>query len=360
MLNPELDTPCVIIDLDIAERNVRRMQAIADQAGVRLRPHTKTHKSSFFARMQVEAGAQGITCAKLGEAEVMAEAGFDDILIAYPLIGAHKMARLAALLPKVKRLIVSLDSYEVAEGLSAVGEQVGRPIEVYAEVDTGQHRVGRAPGEDAIAFCRGLDRFPGIRLAGLMSHAGLTWKAGSAREIGTMARQELEILTAVKAGLGRPDLAISVGATPSAHLASGEHGVTEMRPGTYIFGDRNLMLLGLAGEGDCAMRVLTTVVSSAVPERAVVDAGSKSLAMDPNAAGGHGHVVGLPEVKVARLTEEHGALDLPPGLTLKVGDRLQIIPNHVCPAVNLFDRVYGVRGGKVEREILIEGRGKNT
>lgn len=361
MLYPELDTPCVVVDLDVAERNVRRIQALADSAGVKLRPHTKTHKSAFFARMQVEAGAAGITCAKLGEAEAMADAGFDDILIAYPLIGPLKMARLEALARRVKRLLVSLDSYEVAEALSGVGQRLGRPVEVYAEVDTGLHRVGRAPGADALDFCRGLERFPGIRLAGLMSHAGPTWKAGSHQEILDYARAEVAAMVAVKEGLGRPNLEISVGATPIAHLIGETPGVTESRPGTYIFGDRNLMGLGLATEADCAARVLTTAVSHPVPDRAVVDAGSKSLAMDPHRDGGHGHVVGLPQVRVARLSEEHGVLEFGPGLPpLRVGDRLEIIPNHICPAINLFDKVYGVRGGQVVAEISVEGRGKNT
>jgi D-serine deaminase-like pyridoxal phosphate-dependent protein len=360
VLYPELDTPCLIVDLDIAARNIRRMQELADRAGVALRPHTKTHKSTYFARLQVEAGARGITCAKLGEAEVMADAGFDDILIAYPLIGPHKMERLARLAGRVRRLIVSLDSDQVAEELSRVGQQLGRPIEVYAEVDTGLGRVGRRPGADAVQFCRGLERFPGIRLVGLMSHAGLTWRAESHAEIAQIAGREAAILTEVREALGRPDLVVSVGATPSAHLVGQTDGVNEMRPGTYIFKDRNLMGLGLAAEEDCALRVLTTVVSHPVPERAVVDAGSKALAMDPHRHGGHGHVVGMPAVKVARLSEEHGVLELPPGLALRVGQRLQIIPNHVCPAVNLFDRMYGVRNGAVVCEIPIEGRGKNT
>jgi D-serine deaminase-like pyridoxal phosphate-dependent protein len=361
MRYPELDTPCVVVDLDVAERNVRRIQALADAAGVKLRPHTKTHKSAFFARMQVEAGAAGVTCAKLGEAEALADAGFDDILIAYPLIGPLKMARLEALARRAKRLLVSLDSYEVAEALSGVGERLGRPLEVYAEVDTGLHRVGRAPGADALDFCRGLERFPGIRLTGLMSHAGPTWKAGSDQEILDFARAEVAAMVAVKDGLGRPDLEISVGATPIAHLIGETPGVTESRPGTYIFGDRNLMGLGLATEAECAARVLTTVVSHPVPDRAVVDAGSKALAMDPHRDGGHGHVVGLPQVRVARLSEEHGVLEAAPsGLALHVGDRLEIIPNHVCPAINLFDKVYGVRGGQVVVEITVEGRGKNT
>lgn len=355
----ELDTPCAIVDLDIAERNVRRVQETATQAGVKLRPHTKTHKSAFFARMQAEAGAQGMTCAKLGEAEVLADAGFDDLLVAYPLIGAHKMERLAALARRVKRLIVSLDSYEVAEALSAVGEQLGRPVEVYVEIDTGLHRVGRTPGADSLAFCKGLSRFGGIRIAGLMSHAGPTWKARSEAEILNFARDEVGIMEGIAGALGREDLEISVGATPIAHLVGQTPGVTEMRPGTYIFGDRNLMGLGLAGEQDCALRILTTVVSHPVSDRAVVDAGAKSLAMDPHRDGGHGHVVAMPGVKVARLSEEHGVLELPAGTALTVGQRLEIIPNHVCPAVNLFDRVYGVRNGKVEREILIEARGKS-
>ncbi|HYF90795.1 MAG TPA: alanine racemase [Symbiobacteriaceae bacterium] len=360
MLYPELDTPCIVVDLDVAERNVRRIQGLADQAGVKLRPHTKTHKSSFFAHMQVAAGAAGITCAKLGEAEVMADAGLDDILIAYPLIGAHKMARLEALAARVKRLRVSLDSYEVAEALSGAGERIGRPVEVYLEVDTGLHRVGRIPGEDALTFSRGLARYTGIRLAGLMSHAGPTWKAGSHAEILAFARTEAGMMLAVRSGLGRPDLEISVGATPIAHLIAETPGVTESRPGTYIFGDRSLMGLGLADESDCAARVLTTVVSYPVPDRAVVDAGSKTLAMDPHRDGGHGHVVGRPQVRVARLSEEHGVLEFAPGLPLRVGERLEIIPNHICPAINLTDRVYGVRGGQVVAEIAVEGRGKNT
>lgn len=359
MRYPELDTPCVVVDLDVAERNVRRIQATADQAGVKLRPHTKTHKSAFFGRMQLDAGARGITCAKLAEAEVLADFGFDDMLVAYPLIGPLKMARLEALARRVRRLIVSLDSYEVAEALSGVGERLGRPLPVYAEIDTGLQRVGRVPGDDALAFCRGLERFPGIHLAGVMAHAGPTWKAGSEGELLAFARQEAAAMVEVARGLGRPDLEVSVGATPIAHLVGATPGVTESRPGTYIFGDRNLMGLGLATEADCAMRVLTTVVSHPVPDRAVVDAGSKSLAMDPHRDGGHGHVVGLPTVTVARLSEEHGVLELPAGTGLRVGDRLEIIPNHVCPAVNLFDRVYGVRNGRVEREIRVDGRGRN-
>ncbi|MFZ5815609.1 MAG: alanine racemase [Bacillota bacterium] len=349
-----------MIDLDQAERNIRRMQAIADAAGVGLRPHTKTHKSPFFARLQVAAGARGITCAKLGEAEVMADAGFADILVAYPLIGPQKLDRLAALAARVERLILTLDSYEVAAALSSVGERLGRPLEVYLEVDTGQHRVGRQPGEEAIGFARGLERFPGIRLAGVMSHAGPTWKAGGEDEALAFARREAEALGAIKAALGRPDLEVSVGATPTAHLVSETHGVTELRPGTYIFYDRNSLGLGLVKESDCALRILTTVVSHAAPDRAVVDAGSKSLAMDPHRDGGHGRVVGRPEITVARLTEEHGQLEFPPGTPIAIGDRLQIIPNHVCPAVNLFDRAYGVRDGQVVCEIEIAGRGKNT
>ena len=360
MLFPELDTPCIIIDLDQAERNIRRMQAIADQAGVKLRPHTKTHKSPFFAQMQVAAGARGITCAKLGEAEVMADAGFTDILIAYPLIGPAKLERLASLAARVERLILTLDSYEVAEALSSVGERLGRPLDVYLEVDTGQHRVGRQPGTDAINFARGLDRFSGIRLAGVMSHAGPAWKAGSEAEALAFTRAEARVLNEIKAALGRPDLEVSVGATPTAHLVGETAGITEMRPGTYIFYDRNSLTLGLVREEDCALRVLSTVVSQAAPDRAVVDAGSKSLAMDPSRDGGHGHVVGRPEISVAKLTEEHGQLEFPAGTPIAVGQRLQIIPNHVCPAVNLFDRAYGVRDGQVVCEIPIEARGKNT
>lgn len=355
-----IDTPALVVDLDQVDRNLRRIQQAADQAGVKLRPHTKTHKSTYFAKRQLELGAQGLTCAKLGEAEALAAAGFDDILIAYPIIGPLKLERLGHLAKQLRRLIVSLDSEEVAEGLSALGESLGRPIEVYAEVDTGLHRVGRTPGEDALAFCRSLASCPGIRLSGLMAHAGPTWKAASDAELLAFAQQEVAAMVAIKEGLGRPDLEISVGATPIAHLVAQTPGVTEMRPGTYIFGDRNLIGLGLATEADCAARVLTTVVSHPTPDRAVVDAGSKSLAMDPYKEGGHGHVVGRPELRVDRLSEEHGVLVMELGTPVQVGDRLEIIPNHVCPAVNLFDQMWGVRNGEVVGPIAIEGRGKNT
>ena len=360
MLYPDLDTPALLIDLDTAERNARRVQQACSDARVKLRPHTKTHKSVYFARMQLDLGARGITVAKLGEAEVMADAGIRDILIAYPLIGGLKLARLAALAKRVDRLIVSLDSIEIAQGLSGVGTTLGRPLEVYAEIDTGLHRVGRTPGEDAVAFCRELSKFPGIRLAGLMSHAGPTWKASTDADRLAFAKQEVDIMAAVKSAIDDQRIEISVGATPIVHLASQTPGVTEARPGTYLFGDRNLMSIGLAAEADCAARILTTVVSHPTADRAVVDAGSKSLTSDPHRDGGHGHVVGLPAVRVARLSEEHGVLEFAPPSPLKIGQRLEIIPNHVCPAVNLFDRAYGVRGGKVEREIRIDARGKNT
>lgn len=362
----EIDTPALVVDLDQVDRNLRRIQTVAVQAGVKLRPHTKTHKSTYFAKRQLELGAQGLTCAKLGEAEVLADAGCDDLLIAYPIIGPRKLERLGRLAKRLRRLIVSLDSIEVAEGLSALGQQLGRPIEVYAEVDTGLARVGRTPGEDALAFCRSLKAFPGIRLVGLMAHAGPTWKAGSEAELLAFARQEVAAMVAVKAGLESqrlgdcPPLEISVGATPIAHLVAQTPGVTEMRPGTYIFGDRNLISLGLAQEEECALRVLTTVVSHPTSDRAVVDAGSKSLAMDPHRDGGHGWVVGRPDLRVDRLSEEHGVLTMPPGTPIQVGDRLEIIPNHVCPAVNLFDQMWGVRAGQVVGPIPIEGRGKNT
>jgi len=359
LIYPELETPCVVVDLDVAERHVRQMQAVADQAGVKLRPHTKTHKSSYFAHMQVAAGAKGVTVAKTGEAEVLAAAGIDDILIAFPLIGEHKMARLAALQPRVKRLIVSLDSFEVAVGLSSLGEGLSRPIEVYAEVNTGHDRVGRSSGPDAYEFCAGLSQFAGIRLVGVMSHAGLAASVGTREAVLRIVEHEIAQLTNLKQMLGRLDLEISVGATPSARLVGHQPGVTELRPGTYIFMDRKSMRIGLATEAECAMRVLTTVVSHASPDRAIVDAGSKSLTSEPHQDGGYGHIVGMPGVSVNRLSEEHGWLDVTRSTQLKVGQRLQIIPNHVCPAVNQFDRVYGIRNGKVEREILIEGRGKN-
>lgn len=358
----ELDTPALVVDLGVLQRNVDEMASVAREAGIRLRPHTKTHKCPEIARMQVEAGASGITVAKLGEAEVMADAGFDDILVAYPIVGELKLARLRALRDRA-RVRVSLDSLAVAEGIGSVGS-AGDPVEVLIEVDTGHHRMGRPPGEPTAALAAEVARVPGLDVVGLLSHAGHAYRA-TPEELPEVAAREAADLavtaeTCARAGVWIRE--VSVGSTPTAGAAAGAAGVTESRPGTYVFNDVQQMRLGLAAESDCAARVLATVVSRPWGARFVIDAGSKSLSSDGGDGPpfpGRGVLAGREDLVLDFLTEEHGVGHvLPGGGDLAVGDRLEVIPLHVCSCVNLFDTAAGVREGRVERELIIAGRGK--
>ncbi len=371
-LYPELDTPSVLIDLDVMEDNIARMQAVADRAGVRLRPHTKTHKSPWVAGRQAEKGASGVTVAKIGEAEVMADGGIRDILIAYPLYGEYKLRRLRPLLERVK-ITLSLDNAEVAEGISRLGQETGRKIPVYLEVDTGIHRLGRDPGMETVEVARDLVKLPGIDLIGLITHAGQGHDARNREELIGVARHEGRALLETAEMMRREGIEtreISVGSSPTAPFVSEVPGVTEMRPGTYIYNDVMQIDAGVATQEQCAATVLVTVISRPAPDRAVVDGGSKTFSSDAPASYGHGEVgprrhpgfgmvVGRPDLILQRLNEEHGMMGLAdPSMDLKVGDRLRIIPNHVCGMINMHDEVIGVRGSLIERTIPVAGRGK--
>jgi D-serine deaminase-like pyridoxal phosphate-dependent protein len=336
------------------------MAAVARRAGVRLRPHTKTHKCPEIARMQVEAGATGITCAKLGEAEVMADAGLADLLIAYPLLGPEKLRRLRGLLERA-RVRVSLDSVEVAEGLGRVGLQAGRDLEVLVEVDTGLHRLGRAPGRATAELVAEVARVPGVRVVGLLTHAGHAYRARSEAELRRFSEGEALDLVETAALCARHGIVldeISVGSTPTARFGASVAGVTEIRPGTYALNDTTMMRLGVATEATAAARVLVTVVARPTGERFVVDGGSKCFTNDNQGAPGWLRVAGRPGLQVDFLSEEHGVGHRAGHDELRIGDRLQVIPSHACATVNMFDLAYGVRGGKVERELQLTGRGK--
>jgi D-serine deaminase-like pyridoxal phosphate-dependent protein len=358
----ELDTPSLVVDLDVVERNAREMATVAADAGVRLRPHTKTHKSPDIARIQREAGgSDAITVAKLGEAEVMVDAGFDDVLIAYPICGDAKLARLRALLERAA-ITVSLDSVEVAEGIGRVGTDAGRDVPVLVEVDTGLHRLGRPPGVPTVELVRELTRIRGIDVAGLLTHAGHAYRSSGADELRAAAVAEATDLLETADACRREGIElrdISVGSTPTARIAATVDGVTEIRPGTYIFNDVQQMRLGVAKEADCAARVAVTVVARPSPDRFVVDGGSKAFSSDGDVDGpfpGKGVVAGRPGLRLDFFSEEHGVGHLEAG-DVAIGDRLEVIPLHVCSCVNLFDTAYGVRGGAVEREIPIAARG---
>jgi D-serine deaminase-like pyridoxal phosphate-dependent protein len=360
----ELDTPALLIDLDVLERNVAEMAQVAQATGVKLRPHTKTHKCPEIARMQADAGATGITVAKLGEAEVMADAGLDDLLVAYPIWGAAKLDRLRALAERAA-VRVSLDSVEVAEAVGTVGRTLGRPMPVLVEVDTGHHRLGRPPGEPTVELVRQVAAVEGVDVLGLLTHGGHAYGSASGGELRSAAEREgLDLVETAERceGAGVPIREISVGSTPTARTVAHVAGVTEIRPGTYVVNDVQQMRLGVAAETFCAARVLVTVVGRPDGERFVVDAGSKAFssdgADDAPRFPGKGVVAGRPDLRLDFFTEEHGVGHVEGDGDVRIGDRLQVIPLHVCSCVNLFDVAVGVRDGSIERELTIAGRGK--
>jgi D-serine deaminase-like pyridoxal phosphate-dependent protein len=357
---PELETPALLIDLDVLEANLAEMAAVAARAGVGLRPHTKTHKSPEIARMQVAAGAAGITCAKLGEAEVMADAGLDDLLVAYPLVGEQKLRRLRALMERA-RVRVSLDSVEVAEGLGRVGRERGSGVEVLVEVDTGLHRLGRPPGPPTAELVGRVARVPGVEVVGLLTHAGHAYRARTPSELRRLAEREVLDLVGTAALCRRAGVElreISVGSTPTARTGAFVEGVTEIRPGTYALNDTTMMRLGVATEAATAARVLVTVVARPDERRFVVDAGSKCFTSDHMGTPGWLVVAGRPTLQMDFLSEEHGVGHRTGDDDPRIGERLQVIPSHACTCANMFDLAYGTRGDRLERELAIAGRGK--
>jgi len=361
---PEIDTPALLFDLDVVEGNVAEMAAVTRAAGVGLRPHTKTHKSPELARMQRDAGAVGITVAKLGEAEVMVDGGLNDVLVAYPIVGDAKLRRLRALLERA-RIRVSLDAVEVAEGIGTVGTELGTPVPVLVEVDTGLHRMGRPPGEPSADLAEAIARVPGVEVLGLLTHAGHAYAATDARELTRIAEREaLDLLETAercrKDGLELRE--ISVGSTPTARLVAQVEGVTEIRPGTYIFNDVQQLRLGVATQDACGARILTTVVARPTAERFLIDAGTKAFSGDGGSGPpfpGRGVVVGRPDLILDFMNEEHGVGHLTGAAPLAIGERLEVIPLHVCSAVNLFDEASVVRAGRVDRTIPIAARGRS-
>jgi D-serine deaminase-like pyridoxal phosphate-dependent protein len=344
-------TPAVVIDLDIVERNIARAQSLCDRAGLANRPHIKTHKSPTIAALQRDAGARGLSCQKLGEAEVMAAAGLDDLLICYNLLGEQKIGRLGRLLGSAK-VTVSADNPTVVAGLAPAAAQAGRSLPVVVECDTGRQRAGVTTAAEAVTLARLIAATSGLTFAGLLLYPS---------DNGMAAAQAF--LDTVKAGLAAeglpPPAIVSTGGTPNlAHL--GEiHGASEHRAGTYVFNDRMMMAAGAATLADCALTVLTTVVSRAAPDRGILDAGSKALTSDKGNCDGYGVVVEYPDVRVPALAEEHGFLDLGASAARPtVGELVRVVPNHVCVVVNMTDRAVAVRGGKIVGDLPIAARGK--
>ncbi|MCX2727547.1 alanine racemase [Thermomicrobium sp. 4228-Ro] len=360
----QLDTPCLVVDLDLLRRNIEEMSTYARSRGLALRPHLKTHKTAEIAALQQQAGAVGFTCAKLGEVEALADTGvLDDVLVAYQIVGAPKIGRLLSLLDRV-RLTVAVDSIAVAEPLSQAVATAGRQLDVVIEIDTGLGRAGVAPGEPALRLAREVVQMPGLRLRGLMTHEGHAGRAATREEMEEIARRAGEAMVTTANLLRRsgiPIEVVSVGSTPAAFATTQVEGITEMRPGTYVFYDAAAFRFGRIGPDRVALRVLTTVISRPAPNRAIIDAGSKTLTTDPPPPGrnGFGYLIDYPDATIVRLNEEHGIVEFPPGSPVPaVGDRLEIIPNHVCPVVNLQDELFVVQHGQFLTTWRVVARGK--
>lgn len=358
----ELSTPALIVDLDIVERNLDAMAKLCREQGVRLRPHTKTHKTPEVGRMQVERGAIGLTVAKVGEAEVMGQAGLDEILVAYPVLGNEKLRRLA-LVAKDHSVLVAVDDEHTAQALSQAAASAGSTIGVLVEFDSGYQRCGLQPGPACAALAAKIAKLPGLRFRGLMTYFGTVW--GSAEERHAQAREMIEpVARAVDAMAAAriPVEIVSGGSTPAAEFSREIPGLTEIRPGTYVYNDLNTFYQGACRLEDCAARVLTTVVSTAVPGHAMVDAGSKTLSCDTLASGpmeGFGRIVEVPDAPLFKLSEEHGHVDVTRSQhQFRVGEVLSIIPNHVCTCVNLHDELFLVRNREVVGSWRVAGRGK--
>jgi D-serine deaminase-like pyridoxal phosphate-dependent protein len=355
-----LSTPATVVDLDVLERNISRMAARAREAGVRLRPHAKTHKCPEIGRMQRAAGAWGLSLAKVGEAEAFVEAGFDDLFLAYPVVGEDKGRRLLELSDRA-RLAVGVDSLEGARTLAQPFQAAGRTLEVMLKVDVGYGRVGVLP-ERAVELARQVAELPGLRLRGVFTHAGHGYLAEDRAGVDAIARLEGERLVEAAAGLraaGLPADEVSVGSTPTAAVAMRVAGVSECRPGNYVFHDASQVALGTCGVEDCALTILATVVSVPAAERAVVDAGSKTLSSDPlrPKPGGYGQILGRAS-RIEKLSEEHGVVAVAPGETFRVGERVRILPNHACVVANLHDRLIGVSADRVETILHVAARGR--
>lgn len=353
-----LETPALLVDVDRLERNVAAMAERATAAGVALRPHVKTSKMRPVIRRQRAAGAVGFTCATPAEARLLLDEGVRSILWAHQAVGEAKL-RFAVEANRAAEVLVAVDGLEVADALGRVAAEAGIEVPVVLEVDTGLGRAGVAP--DAVGVvAAALLRVGAIQLAGVFTHEGhIAAHIGDRDAIGRAARDAVGALAQAGrtlAGLGVADPIVSAGSTPGAILAAAADGLTELRPGTYVFFDGNQVALGSATWDECAVTILARVVSRPRPHRAIVDAGLKAMSSDAsNHGGGFGRPLGI-DARFPSAFEEHGVLEGAGAGALGVGDLVRIVPNHVCGAVNMWSRAFAVRDSTVVEEWPVEGR----
>jgi D-serine deaminase-like pyridoxal phosphate-dependent protein len=346
MLIDDLDTPVPTVDLDRVAANLARAAAYFKEHGLAVRPHIKTHKIVELARQQVALGARGITCQKLGEAEIMADGGIADILLSFPIVGSIKYTRFMALAHRIDLLSVT-DSIEIADRMGELESNVG----LLVECDVGGRRCGVQTPAQALALARHIDRNRNLRFLGLMTYP----PKNQIETTRAFLTETLDLLHGT--GLAAP--IVSVGGTPEMYRAH-EIGVsTEHRPGTYIYSDRYMVENGIGTFADCALTIIATVVSRPTDDRAIIDAGSKTLSSDLMGFSDHGYIVEYPLASLAKLSEEHGHIDLSRSQDKpKIGERLTIIPNHACVVSNLFDAVQAVADRHFVKTLKVDARGR--
>ena len=346
----DIDTPAVIVDLKIVKENINAYQKYCNDVGITLRPHIKTHKIPALAKLQVKAGAVGITAQKISEAEaIISEGGIDDVLITYNIIGEKKLRALLDLAKKVKVSVVA-DSSFCVKGLSKTFKRAGEPISVLVECDTGANRCGVTSPHLACKLAELINRSPGLIFGGLMTYP----PTSQAQKINSFLSNAKKLIEAKNIAVNT----ISVGGSPDMWKVQDIPVATEYRIGTYIFNDRSLVEKEICSEDQVALTVLATVVSTPTKNRAIIDAGSKVLTTDLFGMKGHGRIVNFPDLRIVQLTEEHGTIVSDQNTNLKIGQKILIIPNHACVVTNMLDEVTVITAERNVGNMKVIGRGK--
>lgn len=356
-------TPAVIVELGIVEKNIKTLVDNAKAHGIAHRPHVKTHRSSELAHLQLKLGAQGITCAKLGEAEVMARSGIQDIFIAYPLIGEDKMERLGKLM-QIATVTTLVGSAVGAKQLSDLAVRTGKTIRVRLDIDGGLGRGGVLPGEPALALAQQIQSLPGLQIVGLMYYGGLIYHEPTRAQMEKIAQKEHDDLVDTAALLRAHGFImdeLSGGTSFSGKMPEILEGITEIRSGHYIFNDCSQLFSGFAGEEDCALRIVTTLVAKMDERHGILDVGTKTLTSDLcDHHPGYGYILGRPQLRITALNEEHAFLESEGPMDLEIGDKVTLIPNHACVICNLAGQVYGVREGRFDHVIQIDAQSQSV
>lgn len=360
-----ISTPAVIFNYNQGIKNIIKMQKFADEYGLLLRPHIKAHKMPIIALEQLKYGAQGITASKLGEVEVMLDAGIKDIILAYPVVGKLKIKKFISLAKRAK-LSTIVDNTYVADKLNEAALDNDMVVEVYIKIDTGLNRLGVTPGADLLQLAKYIKGLKALKLKGILTHAGHVYGATNRAKVEQIALSEGTQMVACKDMLHKANIdveIVSIGSTPTVKLGGTVKGVTEIRPGNYVLNDAIQVGLGAATIDECSLRVITTVISKPTKNRVVIDAGSKVFALDKGAHGnnivnGFGIILNHPKATLTRLSEEHGEIECSEDSNINIGDRLEIVPNHACTVINLTEEVYFWYGQDKFKPVKVTARGK--